>query len=168
MHPHRNLRYLHLPQGKTRGRFWEKWSWMDWEDGNNSWQWPKHALLYSDLLSKEEYKPRKWGAIAKYYASHTKIMLPTRKSVPRSNRQSDHMETYLTMVKRRKLQWYEHVSRSSGLAKTILQGTVKGGRREGRQKKRWSSRSPRGRWRTEKKGGNWLWNHLWCPNNPRG
>ena len=35
----------------------------------------------------------------------------------------------LTIVKRRKLQWYGHVSRSSGLAKTILQGTVKGGRR---------------------------------------
>ena len=33
----------------------------------------------------------------------------------------------LTIVKRRKLQWYGHVSRSSGLAKTILQGTVKGG-----------------------------------------
>ena len=30
-----------------------------------------------------------------------------------------------------------HVSRSSGLAKTILQGTVKRGRRRGRQKKRW-------------------------------
>ena len=30
----------------------------------------------------------------------------------------------LTIVKRRKLQWYGHVSRSSGLAKTILQGTV--------------------------------------------
>ena len=28
-------------------------------------------------------------------------------------------------------------SRSSGLAKTILQGTVKGGRRQGRQRKRW-------------------------------
>ena len=27
--------------------------------------------------------------------------------------------------------------RSSGLAKTILQGTVKGGRRQGRQWKRW-------------------------------
>ena len=38
------------------------------------------------------------------------------------------------MVKRRKLQWYGHVSRAS---KTILQGTVKGGRRQGRQKKRW-------------------------------
>ena len=37
-----------------------------------------------------------------------------------------------------KLQWYHaHVSRSSGLAKTILQGTVKGGRRQGRQGKRW-------------------------------
>ena len=43
----------------------------------------------------------------------------------------------LTIVMRRKLQWYGHVSRSSGLAKTILQGTVKGGRRQSRQKKRW-------------------------------
>ena len=43
----------------------------------------------------------------------------------------------LTIVKRRKLQWYGHVSRSSGLAKTILQGIVIGGRRQGRQRKRW-------------------------------
>ena len=46
-------------------------------------------------------------------------------------------EDILTIVKRRKLQWYAHVSRSSGLAKTILQGTVKGARRQGRQRKRW-------------------------------
>ena len=46
-------------------------------------------------------------------------------------------EDLLTIVKKRKLQWYGHVSRSSGLAKAILQGTVKGGRRQGRQKKRW-------------------------------
>ena len=46
-------------------------------------------------------------------------------------------EDHLTIVKRRKLQWYGHVSRSLGLAKTILQGTVKGGRRRGRQRKRW-------------------------------
>ena len=46
-------------------------------------------------------------------------------------------EDPLTIVKRRKLKWCGHVSRSSGLAKTILQGTVKGGRRQGRQKKRW-------------------------------
>ena len=43
----------------------------------------------------------------------------------------------LTIVKRGKLQWYGYVSRSSGLAKTILQGTVKGGRRQGGQWKRW-------------------------------
>ena len=42
-----------------------------------------------------------------------------------------------TIVKRRKLQWYGHVSCSSGLDKTILQGTVKGGRRQGGQRKRW-------------------------------
>ena len=42
----------------------------------------------------------------------------------------------LTIVKRRKLQWYGHVSCSSGLAETILQVMVKGGRRQGRQKKR--------------------------------
>ena len=35
-------------------------------------------------------------------------------------------EDLLTIVKRCKLQWYGHVSYSSGLAKTILQGTVKG------------------------------------------
>ena len=46
----------------------------------------------------------------------------------------------LTIVKRRKLKWYLilHFSPSSGLAKTISQGTVKGGRKRCRQKKkRW-------------------------------
>ena len=46
-------------------------------------------------------------------------------------------EDLLTSVKRRKLKWYGHVTRSSGLAKTILRGTVQGGRRRGRQRKRW-------------------------------
>ena len=38
----------------------------------------------------------------------------------------------LIIVKRRKPKWYGHVSLSSGLAKTILKGTVKWGRRQGR------------------------------------
>ena len=46
-------------------------------------------------------------------------------------------EDLLTIVKRCKLQWSGHVSRSSGLAKTILQGTVEGCRRQGGQRKRW-------------------------------
>ena len=40
----------------------------------------------------------------------------------------------LTIVKRRKLQWHGHVSRSSGLAKTILRGTVKRGKKTRRTK----------------------------------
>ncbi|WP_419611804.1 hypothetical protein [Thiolapillus sp.] len=74
-------------------------------------------------------------------------------------------EDHLTIVKRRKLQWYGHVSSSSGLAKTISQGTMKGGRRQGRQSqwwednirngKAWSPAGPRGQWRTGKNGENW-------------
>ena len=53
-----------------------------------------------------------------------------------TNEEGSH-EDLLTIVKRQKLQWYGHVYRSSGLAKTILQSMVKGGRRQGRQRKRW-------------------------------
>ena len=110
---------------------------------------------------------------------YRKILRISYKDLPRSSRQSDHTKTsLLSIVKRRKLQWYGQMSRSSGLAKTILQGTLKGGRRQGRQRKRWvdnirdgqawSLPSPRGQWRTGKDGGNWLRNHLWCPNDSRG
>ena len=44
---------------------------------------------------------------------------------------------FLMIIKRRKLQWYCHVSCSTSLSKTILQGTVNVGRRQGRQRKRW-------------------------------
>ena len=44
----------------------------------------------------------------------------------------------LTLVKSK------HASRSSGLAKTILQGTMKGKRRRNRQKKRWDTISKNG------------------------
>ena len=90
----------------------------------------------------------------------------TNEGVRAKIQQANGLHEDLTIVKRRKLQWYGHVSRSSGLAKTILQGTVKEGSRQGRQRKRWeenirewkawSSPSPRGQWRTGKNGGNWL------------
>lgn len=44
-------------------------------------------------------------------------------------------EDLLTTTKKRKLKWNGHVTRSTRLAKTILQSTVQGGRRRGRQKK---------------------------------
>ena len=86
-------------------------------------------------------------------------------------------EDLLTMVKRRKLQWYGRVSRSSGLAKTILHGTVKGGRRQGRQKKwkddirEWTGLEFAKSQRTvenRENGENWSQNYLWCPNDPHG
>ena len=87
-------------------------------------------------------------------------------------------EDLLTMVKRRTLQWYGHVSRSSGLAKTILQGSVKGGRRQGGQRKRWEDNirewtglefaKPQRAVKNRENGGNSLRNHLRCPNDPRG
>ena len=46
-------------------------------------------------------------------------------------------EDLITTVRKRKLRWYGHITKSTGLAKMIQQGTVKGGRRKGRQKKRW-------------------------------
>ena len=88
------------------------------------------------------------------------------------------LKDLLMIVKRCKLQWYGHVSLSSGLAKTVLQGTVKGeedmsdrrrgGKTTSANGQAWSSASPRGQWRTGKNGENWLQNHLWCPNDPRG
>ena len=44
----------------------------------------------------------------------------------------------LSTVKARKMKWYGHVTRSSGLSKIILQGTVEGKRKRGRPRKRWA------------------------------
>ena len=44
-----------------------------------------------------------------------------------------------TTTKRCKLKLYGHVCCSSGPAKTIFQGTLKGGRRQDRQRKRWEN-----------------------------
>ena len=46
-------------------------------------------------------------------------------------------EDLLATVKRRKLKWYGHVTRSDGLTKVIFQGTVEGSRRRGRPKNSW-------------------------------
>ena len=56
--------------------------------------------------------------------------------MPRSSKQSDHTKTH-NHRKETQTAVYGHVSCSSALAKTILQGTVKGGRRQARQRKRW-------------------------------
>ena len=70
------------------------------------------GISYKDHITDEEMRSRIRKAIGPY-------------------------EELLSTVKRRKMKWYLHVTRASGLAKTVLQGTVWGGRRRGRQRKRW-------------------------------
>ena len=57
-------------------------------------------ISYKDHVTNEEVRRKIQAAIGEY-------------------------DELLTLVKKRKLRWFGHVSRSSGLAKTILQGTVK-------------------------------------------
>ena len=81
----------------------------------------------------------------------------------------------LTLVKKRKLRWFGHVSRSSGLAKTILQGTVKGKKKEKEADRRrggktksnsgqeWTLPAQLGQLKTGQDGKGLLRIHLWCP-----
>ena len=52
-------------------------------------------------------------------------------------------DNLITMVKKRKLRWYGHISRSFGMAKTILQRTVKEGEEDRRRDGKITSRNER-------------------------
>ena len=71
---------------------------------------------------------------------------------PKNHAAIGEYDELLTLVKKRKLRWYGHVSRSSGLVKTILQGTAKGKRKRSRQKKRWEDNTRAAENRTRWKG----------------
>ena len=58
-------------------------------------------ISYKDHVTNEEVRRKIQAAIGEY-------------------------DELLTLDKKRKLRWFGHVSRTSGLTKTILQGTVKG------------------------------------------
>ena len=62
------------------------------------------SISYRDHITNEEVKARTGKAIGPY-------------------------EDLLTSMNKRKMKRYVHIVRSSGLAKTILQGTVQGGSR---------------------------------------
>ena len=81
----------------------------------------------------------------------------------------------LTLIKNRKLRWFVYVSRSSGLAKTTLQGTVKGIRKEaGRRRggkiiskngQEWALSSQLGQLKTGQDGKGMLQIHLLFPDD---
>ena len=80
------------------------------------------------------------------------------------------------MVKKQKFGWFVHVSRSPGLAKMVLKGTLKGTRGKDRRKKRWENnvkvwtgmdftslaRATENKTNYRKRLSR---NHLMCPNN---
>ena len=83
----------------------------------------------------------------------------------------------LIIVKKRKLRWYGHISRSWSMSKTILQGTVKqegeeDRRRDGkitpRNGREWGLEIPWGQRKTGKGAKVLFQRHLWCPDDLRG
>ena len=56
-------------------------------------------------------------------------MLPMRRFAEEIQADIGEYEELLTLVKKREIRWFGHVSRCSDLAKAILQGTVKGRRK---------------------------------------
>ena len=86
---------------------------------------------------KEEYEPSKMRCYRKILRIINKDHVTNDEVCAKIQQAIGPHENFLTIVKRRKQKWYGHISLSSGLAKTILQTTVKGGKRQGRQKKRW-------------------------------
>ena len=75
------------------------------------------------------------------YGCETSTFLLTEKKKKKDpgfqNQAHEVQEPLLATVKRRKLAWFGHVTRHESLSKTILQGTVEGWRRRGRQRKCW-------------------------------
>ena len=91
----------------------------------------------SQQSSKEEYKSWKWKCYRKTLRISYKDHVTNEEVRAKIQQAIGPHEDLSTIVKRCKLKRYGRVFRLSGLDETILQGTVKGERRQGRQRKRW-------------------------------
>ena len=105
-------------------------------------------IWYKDHVTNEEVRRRNQAAVGEY-------------------------DELLIIVKKRKLRWFGHVSRSSGLAKTILQGTVNGKRRRidrgggktiSKSVQEWTLPSHLGQLKAGQDGNGLLRSRLWYPN----
>ena len=105
-------------------------------------------ISYKDHVTNEEVRRKIHAAIGKY-------------------------DELLILVKKRKLRWFSHVSRSSNVAKTILFGTVKGkevDRRRGgktisKSGLEWTLPAQLGQLKTGQDGKGLLRIHLLCPDD---
>ena len=131
----------------------------------------------SQQSSKEEYEPWKCGATARYYTSHTQTMLPqgslcqdpagnwTTWRPPDHRRDANFSGTVMSPVHQ---VWPKPSCKAQWNGEEDKADTGRGGKTTSGNGQAWSLPSLRGQWRTGKSGGNWLQNHLWCPNNPCG
>ena len=105
-------------------------------------------IAYKDHVTNEEVRRKIQAAIGEY-------------------------DELLTLVQKRKLRWFDYVSRSSGLAKAILQGTVNGKRKEADRRRggktisksgqEWTLSAQLGQLKTGQDGRELMRNHPWCP-----
>ena len=113
----------------------------------------KYKLFKSLVLSILLYGCETWTLLAdtekRIKAFETKCLRKLLRISYREHKTNDYVrskvmsyvgpqEPLLSTVKRRKLAWFGHVNRHDSLCKTIMQGTVEGCRKRGRQKKNWS------------------------------
>ena len=112
----------------------------------------KHRLYKTLVISILLYGCESWTLYAeterKIQAFETKCLRKLLRISYKEHKTNDYVwstvknlvgpqEPLLTTIKRRKLMWFGHHLRHDSLSKTILQGTVEGGRRRGRQTKSW-------------------------------
>ena len=101
----------------------------------SSWQPPRYCLefIFLQMETGCQLVPKMFSVtFLSGFCPQTSTNEEVRRKIQAAIGDYDEL---LTLVKKRKLSWFGHVSRASGLVKTILQGTVKGKRRRGSQKK---------------------------------
>ena len=88
---------------------------------------------------RKECRPSRWDATEGYWTFCTWTMLPMRRLAERSKQplENNNYDELLTLVLKWKLRWSGHFSKSSGLAKTLLPGTVIRKRGRSSLKKSW-------------------------------
>ena len=89
------------------------------------WTGEEDRSVWYEMLSQTAQYPLGWTQDKQLCSSRNRQMCWTTRPL-------------LAIVKRRKLAWFGHVTRHNTLSKTILQGTVEGGRRKGRPRKSWT------------------------------
>ena len=83
-------------------------------------------VLFLKASSRSELRAMEMRCYSKILRISYKCHVTNEEVCAKTQQAIEPHEGLLTIVKRRRLKWYGHVSRSSGLAKIILQAQLKG------------------------------------------